>query len=508
MLLLTWVKYDEFINQTLEISSIWNYRIDLNLIYVALYYYCKRDIDKTYSLLFEFEEWKSKDNNEQKYKERNNEFIEKRCYNDHVNLFCIFCSEKNLTGRSDIEDSVINTVNNGLPFVEKDKNMCRQPQKKDINSVYANQPECFRKREFDKVDIELNERMKSKKIREKKFNNKRLQKNINGQFAIDKVFVFILLKVENKSNELLLFAVTVAMITNSNELLTTIIENWCRILDIGSGWIHDFNKIVVKYVKLLVLLKFLRGHANTVNSVRFSPDGLKVISSSNDKTIRIWDVSSGEQLHILEGHSNSSVAAEFSPDGCSVVSCSDDKTIRIWDVASGKEILIFEGHLDSIWDVNFSSDGKYIVSCSIDKTIRLWDINSGKEIRQMTGHYNCMRNIHFSPNCQMIVSSSDDKTIGLWDVATGKRLNQFIGHSDCVASARFSPNGQFIVSSSWDRSIRIWDVESGKEMKKFNDNPKCINDAKYFPDGQIIVSCLDDNIVYLWDVRSEKEIKN
>ncbi|ETO09952.1 hypothetical protein RFI_27425, partial [Reticulomyxa filosa] len=115
MLLLTWVKYDEFINQTLEISSIWNYRIDLNLIYVALYYYCKRDIDKTYSLLFEFEEWKSKDNNKQKYKVRMDKFRERRCCNDHVNLFC----------RSDIEDSVINIVNNGLPFVEKDKDIER-----------------------------------------------------------------------------------------------------------------------------------------------------------------------------------------------------------------------------------------------------------------------------------------------------------------------------------------------------------------------------------------------
>ncbi|ETN99380.1 hypothetical protein RFI_38101 [Reticulomyxa filosa] len=78
---------------------------------------------KALSLLFEFEKWKLEDNNEQKYKMRMNEFIKRRCCNNNVNLFCIFCSEKDITVRGDIEDAVITTVNNGLPFVEKDKSL-------------------------------------------------------------------------------------------------------------------------------------------------------------------------------------------------------------------------------------------------------------------------------------------------------------------------------------------------------------------------------------------------
>ncbi|ETO22586.1 hypothetical protein RFI_14607 [Reticulomyxa filosa] len=121
MILLTWVKYDQYIQQTMQISVIYNHYVDLNLIYVVLNYYCEGNMKKALSLLFEFERWKLEDNNEQKYKIRMNEFMERRCCNNNVNLFCIFCSEKDITVRGDIEDAVITTVNNGLPFVEKDK---------------------------------------------------------------------------------------------------------------------------------------------------------------------------------------------------------------------------------------------------------------------------------------------------------------------------------------------------------------------------------------------------
>ncbi|ETO09855.1 hypothetical protein RFI_27520 [Reticulomyxa filosa] len=112
MILLTWVRYDQFIQQTMHISAMWNHSIDLNVIYIALRWF-KQDVNKIMGLLFEFEDWKSKHNNEQIYKDRVNEFMERRCCNHNVNLFFMFLSMWTC-------DS---TVHNGLPFVEKDKNM-------------------------------------------------------------------------------------------------------------------------------------------------------------------------------------------------------------------------------------------------------------------------------------------------------------------------------------------------------------------------------------------------
>ncbi|ETO03204.1 hypothetical protein RFI_34206 [Reticulomyxa filosa] len=97
----------------------WNHQIDANLIYVALKCY-NGDIDKTIKSLFKFEQWKLQDNNEQKYKARINEFLKRRCCNHNINLFCIFiCQAYN--EKKVIEVAASETVNDCLPFIEKDK---------------------------------------------------------------------------------------------------------------------------------------------------------------------------------------------------------------------------------------------------------------------------------------------------------------------------------------------------------------------------------------------------
>ncbi|ETO00858.1 hypothetical protein RFI_36582 [Reticulomyxa filosa] len=117
-ILLTWVEYDQYIQQTMQISAMWNNETDFNLIYVAIKYECEGDINKAIELIFEFEQWKFQNNNEQNYKKINKTFLEERCCNHNVNLFFIFLSEK-YKERTAIKHAKINTVQNCLPFVAK-----------------------------------------------------------------------------------------------------------------------------------------------------------------------------------------------------------------------------------------------------------------------------------------------------------------------------------------------------------------------------------------------------
>ncbi|MEH1844713.1 MAG: ribosome assembly protein 4, partial [Nostoc sp.] len=119
----------------------------------------------------------------------------------------------------------------------------------------------------------------------------------------------------------------------------------------------------------------LKGHTSIVYSASFSPDGKRILTASDDKTARVWDIS-GKQIAELKGHTGRVNSASFSPDGKRILTASDDKTARVWDI-SGKLIAELKGHTGSVNSASFSPDGKRILTASDDKTARVWDI-SGK----------------------------------------------------------------------------------------------------------------------------------
>ncbi|KAF8690078.1 hypothetical protein AX14_003128 [Amanita brunnescens Koide BX004] len=127
------------------------------------------------------------------------------------------------------------------------------------------------------------------------------------------------------------------------------------------------------------MLAPLRGHDKEIASVAFSPDGCKIISGSLDKTIRVWDASTGvEMLPPLRGHDGWIISVAFSPDGCKIISGSFDKTIRVWDIGTGVEMLPpLQGYDDWIISVAFSPDGSKIISRSEDGIVRIRDAGTG-----------------------------------------------------------------------------------------------------------------------------------
>lgn len=138
----------------------------------------------------------------------------------------------------------------------------------------------------------------------------------------------------------------------------------------------------------------LRGHDNLVRSVAFSPDGSRIVSGSWDKTIRLWDAATGQQIgKPLIGHRDYVTSVAFSPDGTCLVSGSDDKSIRIWDTLTGEQIgEALLAHTSRVWSVVFSPDCQKLVSGSIDGTTRIWDID-----------YECVHFIHYKVlTCSLI----------------------------------------------------------------------------------------------------------
>ena len=132
-------------------------------------------------------------------------------------------------------------------------------------------------------------------------------------------------------------------------------------------------------------LACLRGHSLAVYSVAFDRAGLRIVSGSMDKTVRVWDAASGAELACLRGHDREVKSVAFDREGRRIVSGSQDNTVRVWDAASGAELACLRGHDREVKSVAFDREGRWIVSGSDDGTVRVWDAASGDCLEVIQG---------------------------------------------------------------------------------------------------------------------------
>ncbi|MBI3248830.1 MAG: WD40 repeat domain-containing protein [Deltaproteobacteria bacterium] len=249
----------------------------------------------------------------------------------------------------------------------------------------------------------------------------------------------------------------------------------------------------------------LRGHANWVRSVAFSPDGTTLASGSSDCTIRLWNVAQGQERTVLRGHTLWVRSVAFSPDGTTLASGSGDSTIRLWDVASGRVRNVLQGHTDPVAFVAFSPDGTTLASGGRDHTVRLWDIARGQERAVLQGHTDTVAAVAFSPDGTTLTSGSFDHTVRLWDVARRQERAVLRGHTNRVAFVAFSPDGTTLASGSFDHTVRLWDVARRQERAVLRGHADWVLSVVFKIDGTTLVSGSRDHTVRLWDVARRQE---
>ena len=248
----------------------------------------------------------------------------------------------------------------------------------------------------------------------------------------------------------------------------------------------------------------LLGHQGGVRAVELSPDGRRIVSASIDRTLRLWNVATGQPIGPpLVGHTGPVMAVAFSPDGRRIVSGSLDDTIRIWDGLTGRPIgAAIRGHEGSIFSIAFSPDGRHIVSGGMDKTVRLWDAASGRSLGPpWLGHRGVVTTVAFSPDGRRILSASSDDTLRLWDAASGKPIGRPLsGHTDTINAAAYSPDGRRIASVSSDKSLRLWDAATGRPLGSPQSRHRdWVRSVAFSTDGKSIVTGSADGTLLLWD---------
>jgi WD40 repeat protein len=247
----------------------------------------------------------------------------------------------------------------------------------------------------------------------------------------------------------------------------------------------------------------LRGHTEGVNSVAFSPDGDFLASGSYDKTVRVWDAATGKQLQSCAGHRGIVRSVCFSPDGTKLASASDDKddkTVRVWDPRTGRELVVLDGFSLTVYSVCFSPDGRFLAVASTHARraeVKVWDFQSGTYERSIR-HADDINAVAFSPDGRRLAGASNDKTVRVWDVATGREALTLWGHQAQVNSVTFSPDGTLLASGSADKTVRVWDAATGQERACHRGHGKGIEGVAFGPDGQLLASTSGDGTVKVW----------
>ncbi|MGE5342343.1 MAG: eIF2A-related protein [Candidatus Omnitrophota bacterium] len=238
-----------------------------------------------------------------------------------------------------------------------------------------------------------------------------------------------------------------------------------------------------------------KGHTDWISSAAFSPGGQRILTTSSDKTAKLWDLK-GHLLTDFRGHKKTVMSAVFSPDGKQVLTASLDGTAKLWDL-NGHLLADLKGHKGPVISAVFSPDGQQILTASQDRTAKLWDVN-GKLLADLKGHTNIVINAAFSPDGRRILTSSWDQTAKLFDL-NGHLLTNFKGHKSFLNHAVFSPDGEQILTASWDFTVKLWDL-NGHLLTDLKGYENIIHNAVFSPDGKQILTTSAET-AKLWDLK-------
>ena len=266
----------------------------------------------------------------------------------------------------------------------------------------------------------------------------------------------------------------------------------------GDGTVRLWNTHTEKSIKTFALKE-------PIYSIRYSPDGKTIAThGGRNNTIGLWNSRTGRHLKTLSGHEDPSALYEghpdasiasftYSPDGKTIVSGGGDKTVRLWNVHSGENIRTLTGHIEAVRAVAYSPDGDTIVSASRDKTVRLWDAHTGENIKTLKGHKDIIVSVAYSPDSNIIVSGGWDGMLHRWDAQTGQPLKTYEiytgvlyftrGHGGAITYIVYSPDGKTIATAGADGTMQWWDAHTGENRKTFTGySPHSI---MYSPDGGV-----------------------
>lgn len=253
-------------------------------------------------------------------------------------------------------------------------------------------------------------------------------------------------------------------------------------------------------------LRVLKGHEDWVSSLAISPNGQILASGSFDKTIKLWQISTGEQLQTLSDHSEGILSIAMSQDGQTLISGSFDQTIKLWHLGRGELIDTLTGHTSSVRSLAISHDGQTLISGSFDETIKLWNLERREFLSNLTEKAGKVTAIALTPDGQTVTSAGEDGTISLWQLGSdsvegASNLPKILkGNLSPVCSLAISPNGQIIAAGCSDGKVKLWQLGTPELRAVFAGHSEKVMSLVFGYDGRTLISGSGDGTTRIWSL--------
>ncbi|KAI9674623.1 MAG: hypothetical protein M1829_003705 [Trizodia sp. TS-e1964] len=221
----------------------------------------------------------------------------------------------------------------------------------------------------------------------------------------------------------------------------------------------------------------------------------------------VWEWQSESYILKQQGHHDSINSLVYSPDGQRIITTADDGKVKVWDVNSGFCIVTFTEHTSGVTACEFAKRGNVLFTASLDGSIRAWDLIRYRNFRTFTAPSRLsFTSLAVDPSGEVVCAGSHDSfDVHIWSVQTGQLLDQLSGHEGPISSLSFAPSGGTLVSGSWDHTVRIWNIFGRTQTSEPLHLQSDVLSVAFSPNSsQIAVSTLDGQLTF-WSVSNAEQ---